>query len=148
MAELNQTAETLKMERDDLQRRIIELERETAAGQYKDELITSLRDRLHEDRQDYTDRMKFFQNQVEKLQTTTERYVGELVGINRRVGQLEAENRTLRQLPAGRPETRDVRDVYDPNSPRPEESPRDAYGSAYTSEAIHDQPDNQPPFHV
>jgi hypothetical protein len=90
---------------DSLQKRIIELEREAAAGQYKDELITSLRERLNEDRRDYNDRMKFFQTQVEKLQTTTERYVEQLVGINRRVGELEAENRTLRQLPEGKQET-------------------------------------------
>jgi chromosome segregation ATPase len=88
-----------------LQRRINELEREAAAGHYKDELITSLRERLNDDRQDYNERMKFFQTQVKKLQSTAERYVDELVGINRRVGELEAENRTLRQLPVGKSDT-------------------------------------------
>ena len=97
--------EKYKEQLESLQKRLIELEREAAAGQYKDELITTLRERLNEDRRDYNERMQFFQTQVEKLQTTAERYVDELVGINRRVGELEAENRTLRQLPVGKSDT-------------------------------------------
>jgi hypothetical protein len=120
--------DAIQRERDSLQQRVRELEREAAAGQYKDELITSLKDRVQEDRREYSERMQFFQNQVEKLQTTTTRYVDELVGINRRVGQLEAENRSLRQLPAGRYETREVDDG---DQPHPEESQREGDQGAY-----------------
>ena len=117
-----------KIKLDDLQNRIIELEREAAAGQYKDELITRLREQLNEDRQDYNGRMKFYEQQIEKLQTTSERYVEELVGVNRRVGQLEAENRTLRMLPAG---NRQTRNIYHESEPEREEPHSDASEATY-----------------
>jgi chromosome segregation ATPase len=87
-----------------------------------------LRERLNEDRRDYNERMTFFQTQVEKLQSTAERYVSELVGINRRVGELEAENRSLRQLPAGKSET------------TPKEPVPDVFTHTRNDEVVYDQP--------
>jgi chromosome segregation ATPase len=129
-AERIEAAVAHKKELDALQNRIIELEREAAAGQYKDELITTLRERLNEDRRDYNERMTFFQTQIEKLQSTNERYVEERVRISRRAGELEAEIRTLRQLPAGKSET-------PPKEPAP-----DASTSMRNDEVVYDQPSN------
>jgi hypothetical protein len=125
-SEQSQTVDERK-EIESMRKRNAELEREAAAGEWKDEVITGLRERLIEtqervveDRKDYNERMKFFQTQIEKLQTTSERYVEELVGINRLVGELKAENRTLRMLPAGNREMRDT--IHSESEPLREES--------------------------
>jgi hypothetical protein len=116
-----------------------------AAGQYKDELITTLRECLNEDRKDYNSRMSFFQNQVEKLQTTNAKYVDDLIGINRRVGELEAENRTLRQLPEGDRQSGND----DPPTSRPAPAEQDLFEPAQDTEVMQDAFTNHnPPFHV
>jgi hypothetical protein len=145
--------ETHQRERGDLQKQLDALERElasqAAAGEWKDEAITGLRarllemrDQVAEDRKDYNERMKFMQGMVEKLQSQSERYVQELVGINRLVGQLEAENRTLRQLPAGR------REAY-VDEPSASAAP-DPYisESSLEADASFDQPNNPPQYHA
>jgi hypothetical protein len=138
--ESQQAEATRIQERESLQKRIQELEREVAAGQYKDELITSMRDRLSQDRHDYNERMQFFQKQVEKLQETTTRYVDELVGINRRVGQLEAENRSLRQLPAG--------DRSTPRNAEDSSGVREEYRRPFEPTPGPDMTDDQPGNHA
>jgi hypothetical protein len=80
---------------------------------------------------------------IEKLQATAERYVEELVGINRRVGELEAENRSLRQLPAGKPESTEAPHGF--GTPPREPAP-DAFTRTRNDEVVFDQPSHSNPL--
>jgi hypothetical protein len=138
--ERSQANEEQKKVTENLQKRVVELERElaseTAANRWKDDLITSARERVEEFRNDYQERVKFYQTQIEKLQFTNERYVEQLVGINRMVGELEAENRVLRQLPP--PGTSRADNPEDDGQPPPASVPHDAFDAARAIHVIHD----------